>query len=272
MNTQSFQYQHFTSRFAVLGAENADRGTLVLLHGLYENLTVWNGFAERLADSYRVVVVDLPGNNPEAPLLVGTTCTIRKMADSAMALLASCGIEKAVIAGHSMGGAVAMQCLKHYPKQIAGLCLFHATPFADVPEAKANREKVIAAIQSVGKSEAVEGLLGRMFAKETYTAKPAIVEHLRSILVQAPESGMIAGQGAMRDREDTSAVLRETVVPTLFILGKSDVIIPVEAMLPVCALPQKALICLLSSVGHAGMMEAPKECAVALRALMEMCG
>lgn len=271
MNIQSFQYQHFTSRFAVLSAENAKRGTLVLLHGLYENLHVWDGFAEKLAASYRVVVMDLPGHNPEAPLSAGTTCTIRDMADNVMALLTHCGIEKSVIAGHSMGGAVVMQCLRYYAERLAGLCLFHATPFADVPEAKANREKVIAAIQSGGKSEAVEGLLGRMFAKETYTAKPAIVEHLRSILVQAPESGMIAGQGAMRDREDTIAVLRETVVPTLFILGKSDVIIPVEAMLPVCALPQKALICLLSDVGHAGMMELPKECLAALEALMAIC-
>ncbi|MBL7991135.1 MAG: alpha/beta hydrolase [Candidatus Kapabacteria bacterium] len=272
MNIQSFQYQHFTSRFAVLGAENAKRGTLVLLHGLYENLHVWDGFAEKLAVSYRVVVMDLPGHNPEAPLPAGTTCTIRDVADCVMALLrVQCRTDDAVIAGHSMGGAVAMQCLKHYPKQIAGLCLFHATPFADAPEAKANREKVMASIQSGGKSEAVEGLLGRMFAKEIYTAKPAIVEHLQSILVQVPESGMIAGHTAMRDREDTSAVLQEIPVPTLFILGKSDAIIPVEAMLPVCTMPQKSLVCLLSGVGHAGMLEAPKECEIALKALMEIC-
>ena len=34
---------------------------IILLHGYLESSEVWNGFAEKLALSFRVIKVDLPG-------------------------------------------------------------------------------------------------------------------------------------------------------------------------------------------------------------------
>lgn len=275
MNIQSFQYQHFTSRFAVLGADNAGQGTLVLIHGLYENLSVWEGFAEILAESYHVVVLDALGHNPDAPLLAEQHFTMQEMADEVLAILEHCGISEAVFVGHSMGGAIAMHCLRRdaerHTSHVRGLCLFHATPFADTEEGKRNRDTVIASLRSGGKSEATESLLKRILAERVWAEMPDIAVWLRSILNQTPESGMVAAHEAMRDREDTTALLQDTPVPTLFILGKEDPIIDVQKMLPVVALPQISLLCLLAGVAHAGMIESPKECAVALRGLMAMC-
>lgn len=279
---QTFIGSRFQSRFAVLGADNAPHGTLVLIHGLYENLSVWEGFAEKLAESYRVVLLDALGHNPDAPLrdapLKDTPLqhfTMQEMADEVLAILEHCGISDAVFVGHSMGGAIAMHCLRRdverHTSHVRGLCLFHAAPFADTEEGKRNRDTVIASLRSGGKSEATESLLKRILAERVWAEMPDKVVWLLSILNQTPESGMVAAHEAMRDREDTTALLQDTPVPTLFILGKEDPIIDVQKMLSVVAMPQTSLLCLLAGVAHAGMIESPKECAVALRGLMAMC-
>jgi pimeloyl-ACP methyl ester carboxylesterase len=279
MTIQTFIGSRFQSRFAVLGADNAAQGTLVLIHGLYENLSVWEGFTEELAASYRVVVLDALGHNPDAPLrdeplLAEKHFTMQEMADEVLAILEHCGISEAVFVGHSMGGVIAMHCLRRdaerHTSRVRGLCLFHATPFADTEEGKRNRNNVIASIKNGGKQEATESLLKRILAERVWAEMPEKVVWLRNILNQTPESGMIAAHEAMRYREDTSALLRDTPVPTLFILGKEDPIIDVQKMLSIVALPQTSLLCLLAGVAHAGMMESPKECAAALKGLMAM--
>jgi pimeloyl-ACP methyl ester carboxylesterase len=231
------------------------------------------------------VVLDALGHNPDAPfgdaplrdapLRAEEHFTMQEMADEVLAILEQCGISEAVFVGHSMGGAIAMHCLRRdaesHTSRVRGLCLFHATPFADTEEGKRNRDTVIASLRSGGKSEATESLLKRILAERVWAEMPEKLVWLRNILNQTPENGMIAAHEAMRDREDTTALLQDTPVPTLFILGKEDPIIDVQKMLPVVALPQTSLLCLLAGVAHAGMIESPKECAVAVRGLMAMC-
>ena len=181
------------------------------------------------------------------------------MADETINILTSLNIETAVFVGHSMGGAVAMQCLKHYPARVQGLCLFHATPFADSEEARTARNATIARIHMGEKQEIAETLLKRIIPESSWERIGiANIERLRAILKQTPESGMIAGHEAMLGREDTQHVLIDTPCPVLFLLGKNDPIIAVEAILPLVKLPQTAHISLLSGVAHAGMIEAPR--------------
>lgn len=270
MTIRTFHHHFSTSRFAVLGEENASVGTLVLLHGLYENLHIWDNIVTALSSSYRIVVMDLLGHNPDTPLSQQTIFTIGDMAETVMALLTHCSIDKVVIAGHSMGGAVAMQCLKHYSERMQGLCLFHATPFADPPEVRISRQSTIDSIAHGGKEAAITALLQRVLPESTPIERPEMVAKLHTLLREVPESGMVGAQRAMRDREDTSAILENIPIPVLFLLGKQDTIIPIDAMLPLVIKPRTSLLYLLDGVGHTGMLEAPKECMAALRSLMDI--
>lgn len=270
MTLHTYHSDRFQSRFAVLGDEHRHNGTLILLHGLYENLHIWDAFATPLATMVRVVVIDALGHNPDAPLAMGETFTMRDMADEVIAVMRLCGIDRAVIAGHSMGGAVAMYCLKYHAEKVQGVCLFHATPFADPPEVREQRLLTMESIANGGKEVAIDGLMKRVLPEAAFAKKPEMVSALRSLLGNVPESGMIAAHGAMRDREDTSALLEDCAVPILFILGKQDAIIPIDKMLPLVTKPRKALLCLLEGVGHTGMLESPKECQAAIEMLMKV--
>ncbi|HSK98185.1 MAG TPA: alpha/beta hydrolase [Euzebyales bacterium] len=93
----------------------------VLLHGLGDSRHVMAPLADRLRDRHRVVTVDLRGHGdsaaPEGDYAVGT------LADDIAYVCDHLDIASAVIVGHSLGGAVAMQLAAHAPDKVAAVVL-----------------------------------------------------------------------------------------------------------------------------------------------------
>jgi len=58
-------------------------------------------------------------------------------------------------------------------------------------------------------------------------------------------------------RPDRTAVLQDSKVPVLFVLGRYDIAVPMEDGLKLCHLPQLSYIHLLDNSGHMGMVEEP---------------
>ena len=69
----------------------------------------------------------------------------------------------------------------------------------------------------------------------------------------------------MRDRMDTTDVLRNSKVPVLFIIGKEDKAVDPERALGLTPLPETAVICVLPEVAHMGMFTAKEKCRKAVR-------
>jgi pimeloyl-ACP methyl ester carboxylesterase len=279
MMYETFTGSRFQSRFLeILQTEKTldDSGKLglprniVLIHGLYQNTATWQEFAVRCSAFSHVIAPNVLGHNPESPIPLGTKISIEQMADEIVELTEASSMGRAVFVGHSMGGAIALQIAKRHPDNVQALCLFHATPFADTPQAQRDRDKAIEQVKDGKKSAVIQALWERMISAKTRTDMPYAAGHLREILDRVPESGMVAALGAMRDREDTTDVLKNAAFPVLFIIGKDDVNINVEAVLKASQLPKTSLVCLLADVAHAGMIEAPEVCARAIEALVEI--
>jgi pimeloyl-ACP methyl ester carboxylesterase len=81
---------------------------LVLLHGLGLSRRVWRGVVDRLSTQRDVVAVDLPGFG-DSPPLPDDRPTPAKMAEAIAALLDDLGLDRPHVAGHSMGGWVALE-------------------------------------------------------------------------------------------------------------------------------------------------------------------
>ncbi len=92
---------------------------LVLVHGAGGSHLDWPPELRRLPGT-RVIALDLPGHGRSAG---PGRSDILAYAEAVSALLAALQIERAVIAGHSMGGAVALQVALHDPEHVAGLIL-----------------------------------------------------------------------------------------------------------------------------------------------------
>lgn len=91
--------------------------TVVLLHPAGWTRHAWNPHADRLADTYRVVTVDLPGHGVHPD----PTFTIERAVADLAAVLET--VDGAVLVGHSLGGYVASRVAAAHGERIDGLVL-----------------------------------------------------------------------------------------------------------------------------------------------------
>jgi pimeloyl-[acyl-carrier protein] methyl ester esterase len=98
-----------------------DGPDLVLLHGWGAHGGVWGEVIERLAQHFRVHVVDLPGHGRSPP---GAQGALRGLADH----LASVFPRAVGVAGWSLGGQVAIEWALAAPGHVRGLALLASTP------------------------------------------------------------------------------------------------------------------------------------------------
>jgi pimeloyl-ACP methyl ester carboxylesterase len=97
----------------ILNHVRAGRGEpLLLIHPLGGELVVWEPVMEGLAAERDTIAVDMPGFGASPALLNGTTPTPRALASALAAFLDEQGIERAHLAGNSLGGWVALELAK----------------------------------------------------------------------------------------------------------------------------------------------------------------
>ena len=109
-------------RVSYLEVGSADQPTVLLLHGLVSDATTWLPAIEALSThGLRVLAVDLLGHGgsdkPELPY------SIELFADQVCDFLDALGLGAVTVAGHSLGGAIAMQLGFHHPERVARLVL-----------------------------------------------------------------------------------------------------------------------------------------------------
>jgi 4,5:9,10-diseco-3-hydroxy-5,9,17-trioxoandrosta-1(10),2-diene-4-oate hydrolase len=106
------------------GDENAP--AVILIHGFISSNLIWSGVLLALAGAgFRVIAPDLPGYGySDKP--VDAQYTIAEQARAMIGLMDRLGIEKAIIAGASYGGAIAATMALDYPERVEKLILVGA--------------------------------------------------------------------------------------------------------------------------------------------------
>jgi len=96
---------------------------ILCIHGLAGQLRNFTqALVERLAGHYRVVVLDRPGSGystrpPQASAAIGA------QAETIAHFAAALGLERPLVVGHSLGGAIALALALDHPTQVGGLAL-----------------------------------------------------------------------------------------------------------------------------------------------------
>ncbi|MBN1388857.1 MAG: alpha/beta hydrolase [Bacteroidales bacterium] len=233
-----------------------DRGegdVIILLHGYLESSEVWENFIPGLAESFRVISIDLPGHGRSG--LFGDNHSMDFMADTVMAVMNNEGIEKAMLIGHSMGGYVSLAFIEKYPSRIYAYCLFHSHPFADTDEIIANRKREKRVVES-GKKDVIYPVnIPRMFADCNTEKYYKEMEHHKEIASEISADGIIVALNGMISRPSRIKVLEKGDVPLLMILGKHDNYIPFGEVRDNIKLPFNAEIIVLEKSGHLGFVE-----------------
>jgi pimeloyl-ACP methyl ester carboxylesterase len=94
---------------------------VVLIHGMLNSSSHWQGVARHLAADHTVIAPDLIGHGDSAA--PRGDYSLGAHAASIRDLLAAIGVERATIVGHSLGGGVAMQFFYQFPQRVERLAL-----------------------------------------------------------------------------------------------------------------------------------------------------
>ena len=235
---------------------------VVLLHGYLESMYVWDDFTSLLTPSVRVITVDIPGHGISE--VKGEVHTMEMVADVLHEMLNSLGIEKVTMVGHSMGGYVSLAFCARYPEQLEGLVLLSSSPNPDTDLKKENRRREIALVRA-GKKDALARVAPEAgFAEHNRRRLKSYIDDLVECVHITEDDGIVALLGGMIERVDQNEMLRKCVVPQLFIMGKHDAYIPVEAAEAIIANNPQAEVAWLENSGHMGFIEEPEACAEAL--------
>ncbi|MBN2634549.1 MAG: alpha/beta hydrolase [Bacteroidales bacterium] len=233
-----------------------DRGSgsvVVLIHGYLETSEIWGDFAFRLAERYRVISVDLPGHGMSD--IFGEEHLMDFMAAVISDLMDDLTVNKAFIAGHSMGGYVTLAFASLFPQRISGLCLFHSHPFADSPEVAEKRLKEIEMVKKGMKNIFLPVSISKMYAEGSLTKFPEAIKLSREIALSVPSKGIIAVLNGMMKRPSRLEVLESGTIPFLWILGARDNYMDAAMMLKRVKLPENAKAVILENSGHMGFIE-----------------
>jgi 3-oxoadipate enol-lactonase len=229
---------------------------LVLLHGYPLDHHLWDEAVPLLKGAFDLIIPDLRGFGESTT--IDTPYTMDDLASDIAGLLDQLGIQKAAIAGHSMGGYVALAFARLYPERMNALALVSSQVLADLPEGKERRYKTAAEVSEKGIGGVVEVMTSKFTSNANWQA------FARKTMERQQPAAYIGALKAMAERADSTPLLATIKYPVVVIHGDADLLIPVERAREVkAALPQTRLV-EISGAGHMPMCEAPDETAKAL--------
>lgn len=133
--TLTQKYTNETSRYVKvdnLTFHYQDEGTgpvLVLLHGVASSSHTWDGWVKELSPYYRIIRIDLPGHGLTGPDNSRKNYDIDYMTDMLSKLLVRIKVDKAHIAGNSLGGYIAWNYAVKNPEKVDKLILLDSAGF-----------------------------------------------------------------------------------------------------------------------------------------------
>lgn len=243
-----------------------DEPPLVLLHGFPYDHRMWDEVAAALPGTHPVLGVDLPGTPGHATGLPDPSLEVS--ADAVADLLRGAEVDRAVVAGLSMGGYVALALLERHPRLVAGLALVDTRSTADTPVARANRLRVADEVERAATVDAVRGGVTAVLAPSTTLGRPEVVAAVTAWVEDQPPSGVAWAQRAMAARPDRTAVLATFDGPAVVVVGAEDALTPVEEAEHMVSAAQHGRLVVVPGAGHLSSAEQPADVAEALADLV----
>ena len=247
---------------------------MLLIHGFGNEAHIWDDFAPRVADHYRVVALSLRGHGDSDWDPEKRYDYTNHLADLEQ-VTQRLGIERMVLVGHSLGGRVAMLFAGLHPERLAGLVIVDSAPELDARGTTRIRMEV-AEHQAPVFSSIVE--YENLLAHNYPAATPEALKRMARSSLKQNEDGTFelkmdtAYRGkdgpqlgpeemASREEEHTRnmwAALEKLACPTLVVRGAaSDIMSPEVADRMVEEVLPKGTLAVVPQAGHSVMTDNP---------------
>ncbi len=238
---------------------------LLLIHGFPFSSQIWDAQVRALEENVVVIVPDVRGagrsDTSPGPYLMETLA-----ADVAM-VLDAVGVERAAIAGHSMGGYVAMAFLRMFSERVERLALIASRLRADSPSEAQSRFELADRLEGDRSMEPlIESMLPRLFGPSTEDIHPETMERAADIVRNNDPLGAAAALRGMALRASSEDIAEDVDVPVLVVAGGRDRTIPLSEARNDAGQFRNAELVIFERSGHLPMLEEPGHLTGALRA------
>lgn len=250
-----------------------DRGTgsaVVFLHPTPIDGEYWRPLTDNLV-GVRTIVPDFRGHGaselgshlpvgefeavPDGPVL-----GMSQLASDILRLLDEIGIQKAVVAGCSIGGYVALELWRQAADRIDALAFICSKPQPDTDAGRAKRAATISQARAGQSSVLFDGMAQNLIGASARARRPEIVAELRRRMTLNSEA-LVAVQAGLATRPDSLPTVPTIDVPVLAVAGGEDPGVTPGDMDAFKAAPGGCEFHVLPDAGHFAAYEEPEKVA-----------
>jgi pimeloyl-ACP methyl ester carboxylesterase len=245
--------------------EAGDGPPVILIHGFGGHTISFRHTIPALSSSYRVIAVDLLGfgysERPE-----DASYTLKAQAGRVLALMDALGLERAALAGHSMGGGVAMHAAATAPERIVKLALV-ASVSGDRFRARVAPSWLLRPFLPAITRFAARRIFRASFYDPANATPEVFTEYARPARIRGSRDGLLriledAGQDQPIDYDRITQ-------PTLILWAAGERVLPRWALDRLRKHLAHARVVTIERAGHLLLEEQPEACNAALVAFLD---
>jgi len=257
---------------------------IIFCNGYATSHYYWDGVRDHLRASSRTVVWDLKGHGRSGPARDLNACTIPDSVDDLRRVLDACEIDRAVLAGFSLGCQVIFEAWRQMPERIAGLIPVLGTygrPFDNLLH-PAVGQKMYSVFKRVGPLVAnhvmpvvrlnmqlptthmlsrAAGMIGPDLDRKKMQP---FYDHFRDI-----DGPTWVAMGIHAQQHSAEDVLHTIEVPTLIVAGGRDMFTPHSLSEHMLRTIPGADMLMLPNATHAGLLEHAETIATRIEAFLK---
>lgn len=219
---------------------------LLLSNSLATTRSLWDEVLPALLQDFRVVRYDTRGHGHSTTPVA--SASLRDLAADAVAVLDHFSVERALMAGISLGGMTALTMAVHTPERLSGVLACNCRDFVDQAGISAWEER-IAIANDKGMSALIEPTLQRWFTPEFRQAQPELMTTVGAMIGATQPVGFEACIRAiigMKLQSEISAIK----VPTRLVAGANDGAAPPAVMQAMADRIDGAVCTTFADCGH----------------------
>lgn len=229
-------------------ADNLARPPVILIHGAGGHHLFWPPQIRRMHNQ-RIFAVDLPGHGKSEG--VGHQ-TVEDYMGEIMEFIKTLKLNAVILAGHSMGSAIALEMAIRHPKHVLGLCLIGGGVRLRVAQA---------VLQSVSDPSTFSAAV-RLVINNSFS--PQANERLKDLAAQRLEEtrpSVLYGDFLACDSFNVTGQLPQISTPTYILCGALDKMVPVKYSEILRDNIPGAQMEVMPNAGHMLMLEEPDQTA-----------
>jgi pimeloyl-ACP methyl ester carboxylesterase len=224
--------------------DRGDGEVIVLLHGLFGNLSNWRSVVDHFSLKYRVIIPRLPiFEMPRGQ------ANLEKLTDILQEFVEKRELKSITLVGNSLGGHLALMYALRHPAKVKRLVLtgssglFENTTGNSFPRVK--------------DYEYVRERVQHTFYKKDVVTKE-LVDEVYAAVQEMPKTLSLIGLARSAQQNNIGSSLHRINTPTLLIWGLEDTITPPNVALHFHDLLPQSQLKFIPDCGHVPMMEYPQ--------------